>query len=284
MPISRKSAEASPVDGARAGALTPQLIREQLEAILQSREFARSDYLCRFLRCCVEQTLGGNVAQLKEFWLGVSVFGREESFNPSTDPIVRVQARRLREKLRRYYATEGQQAPFQIVLPVGSYVPHFLGGEQQSNMLITRTSPVSMAVLPLIDLEQTEEGRHFADVLASELVHHLVESRRVMVVSRISSRRFRDAAEDVRAVGRALNAAFVAEGSIWKAGSEQRLTVQLTEAATGYHLCSALFACGTPGDPERVAREAAEALVRTIESRAGALAERPVAKILAAAS
>ena len=256
--------------------LTPQVIREQLDLILQSKEFSRSEYLCRFLRCCVEQTLHGNVAQLKEFWLGVSVFGRETSFNPSTDPIVRVQARRLRDKLKRYYAGDGREAPFQIVLPTGSYVPHFLGGDQYANLPLSRTSPVSIAILPFADLEHTPESRHFADIFSSELLHHLVQSKRVLVVSRISSLRYRDVSDDVRAVGRALNAAYVAEGSAWGTQGTEHVSLQLTETSSGYHVCSGLFECAGATDRERVVREAAEVLIRSLETRTGAVLKKPV--------
>jgi hypothetical protein len=96
-----------------------------LERILASSTFAQSERLSRFLRFAVEETLQGRGDQLKEYFFGVEVFDREEAYDPRTDPIVRVEAGRLRAKLGRYYETEGREDPVLIDLPKGSYVPGF---------------------------------------------------------------------------------------------------------------------------------------------------------------
>ncbi len=84
-------------------------VREQLERILASPAFQQSDRLKRFLRFIVLQAMEGHGDQLKEYVIGVQVFGKEESFDPRTDPIVRVQARRLRAKLVHHYREEGRK-------------------------------------------------------------------------------------------------------------------------------------------------------------------------------
>ncbi len=99
-------------------------VYNQVNRIVGSREFVRSKFLCAFLRYIVEQHLEGNDALLKEGWLGKTVFAREEPYNPSSDPIVRVQARRLRAKLTHYYSVQGISDPVLISVPLGSYVPH----------------------------------------------------------------------------------------------------------------------------------------------------------------
>src|SRR5260370_758827 len=71
-------------------------VHQQLHRILKSRIFSRSKELCRFLQFAVEQKLRNRAVRLKEYLIGVTVFERGENFNPGTDPIVRVQARRLR--------------------------------------------------------------------------------------------------------------------------------------------------------------------------------------------
>ena len=68
---------------------------------------ARSERLARFLEFTVGESLAGHADQLKEFVVGVEVFDRKQDYDPRLDPIVRVEARRLRMKLRRYYETEG---------------------------------------------------------------------------------------------------------------------------------------------------------------------------------
>src|SRR3974377_1399410 len=82
-------------------ATPPDAIRGQLERILNSKAFARSPRISRFLSFVVEQTLAGQENKLKEYLLGVEVFGRLDSFDPRIDSIVRVEARRLRFKLEK---------------------------------------------------------------------------------------------------------------------------------------------------------------------------------------
>src|SRR5437870_2720108 len=105
--------------------LPAESVRTQLERILASRSFAESERLRQFLRFTVDLTLQGGGTQIKEYLLGVEVFGREESFDPRTDSIVRVQARALRSRLEKYYAAEGNEDPVIIEYPKGSYVPNF---------------------------------------------------------------------------------------------------------------------------------------------------------------
>ena len=98
-------------------------IRAELERILASSTFSTSERSVQFLRFCVEQTLRGNHHQIKETTVALQVFGRSADYNPRTDPIVRVHARRLRKKLEDYYSTEGAGNPIQIRIPKGTYIP-----------------------------------------------------------------------------------------------------------------------------------------------------------------
>ncbi len=96
-----------------------------LERILSSDEFAQSPQLCRFLRHTVENRLAGNTEQLKESSIGVTVFRRGVDYDPKSDPIVRVQARRLRARLDSYYSRKGADDALRIVLHKGGYAPLF---------------------------------------------------------------------------------------------------------------------------------------------------------------
>ena len=100
-------------------------VRKQLDRILQSATFCSAPGLSRFLRHLVEQAIDGNTAPLKEYSVGVEVFDRGSSFDPRIDPIVRVQARKLRAKLSEYYATEGYDDAILIEVPKGQYVATF---------------------------------------------------------------------------------------------------------------------------------------------------------------
>jgi TolB-like protein len=100
-------------------------IREQLDRIAASRVFANADRMTTFLRFVVERALAGEGDQLKEYVVGVAVFGRSEDYDPRLDSIVRVEARRLRTKLDEYYAADGRDDAVIIRIPRGSYVPSF---------------------------------------------------------------------------------------------------------------------------------------------------------------
>jgi len=100
-------------------------IKLQLARILSSDLFGKSPQLSRFLRHCVEQTLIGRQDNLKEQLLGTDVF-RRNPFDPRLDPIVRVEARRLRAKLDDYYASHGATDPIIISFQRGDYIPRFI--------------------------------------------------------------------------------------------------------------------------------------------------------------
>ena len=99
--------------------------RAELERIIGSDSFAASPRLASFLRYVVETTLAGRGECLKGYTVGVEALGRREDFDPQTDPIVRVEAGRLRAALARYYAGDGINDPVNIELARGSYVPRF---------------------------------------------------------------------------------------------------------------------------------------------------------------
>ncbi len=99
-----------------------------LSRLLGSPGFLRSARLRRFVRYTVEATLEGRSDHIKEYVLGTEVFDRGDDFDPRIDPIVRVEAGRLRAKLEQYYADEGIDEPIRIRYPKGGYVPVFEQG------------------------------------------------------------------------------------------------------------------------------------------------------------
>src|SRR5215471_15452568 len=90
-----------------------------LEKVLAGEEFANSAQLSRFLRHVVENTVHGTETSLKESAIGIAVFNRRPSYDPKLDPIVRVEARRLRARLDDYYRRTGGEDPVRICLPKG---------------------------------------------------------------------------------------------------------------------------------------------------------------------
>ena len=103
----------------------PETIRDCLDRIVRGKGFRRSRRMVRFLRFAVQKTLEGKDDELKEYAVGVEVFDRGESFDPAADNIVRVEANRLRSKLKGYYETEGADDPVVIDFPRGGYFAEF---------------------------------------------------------------------------------------------------------------------------------------------------------------
>ncbi|MCW2241519.1 hypothetical protein [Azospirillum canadense] len=102
-----------------------ELIVAALERILASREFRNSTRNRRFIQFVVNEALAGRSDHIKAYAIALDVFNRNASFDPMLDPVVRIQAGRVRRSLERYYDTEGADAQVRITIPKGSYVPHF---------------------------------------------------------------------------------------------------------------------------------------------------------------
>lgn len=100
-------------------------IREALANVLADPNFHVSDRNRRFLRFVIEETLAGRSDRIKSYTIAVDVFGRGEGFDAAVDPIVRIEASRLRAALAAYYDGSGRDASIRIHLPKGGYVPSF---------------------------------------------------------------------------------------------------------------------------------------------------------------
>jgi TolB-like protein len=219
--------------------LSVKSVHAELEKILTGEAFVHCERLKRFLRLAVEEVLQGRGGQLKEYLIGVEVFDRHHSYDPQTDPIVRVEAYRLRSKLEEYYRTEGRRDQVSIELPKGRYVPVFRKREPKisegnSNLPKRRT----IAVLTFADLSREKDQEYFCCGIAADIITGLTKLDGLCVVSRTAGFQFRSKAHDVRAIQRGLKAEMVLEGSVQKVGERVRVTVQLSSVSDGYHLWS----------------------------------------------
>ena len=102
---------------------SPEVVRDFVKKISKSPGFQKSERLKRFLSYAVERVLSGQTGDLKEYALALEVFDRNPSYDPKIDAVVRVEARRLRQRLEQYYAQEGAHDSVCIRFPVGTYVP-----------------------------------------------------------------------------------------------------------------------------------------------------------------
>ena len=117
-------------------------VRDELERILSSETFKRSERARELLSYLVGREQLGEAERLKGYAIAVDVFGKDFEFNSSTDAVVRVQAGRLRELLSQYYAAEGRSDPIRMVIPRGSYVPAY---EDMPEGGTTQLSPEALA-------------------------------------------------------------------------------------------------------------------------------------------
>jgi TolB-like protein len=100
-------------------------VREQLQRILQNPGLQGSARRRDLLSFLVEEALEGRADQLKGFSVALAVFGRDAAFDTGADPVVRLEAGRLRRSLDTYYADAGKDDALRITIPKGAYVPHF---------------------------------------------------------------------------------------------------------------------------------------------------------------
>jgi hypothetical protein len=105
--------------------ISPERIQAALVTALQSREFQSAPQLRAFLGFVVRATLNNEQEKLKGYTIAVEALGRPEDFNPVTDPIVRVEAARLRRRLEKYYSGTGAGEAVRMVIRKGSYAPEF---------------------------------------------------------------------------------------------------------------------------------------------------------------
>jgi len=128
--------------------LGSETVLAQLERILSSREFDASERNRRFLRYVVDETLSGRADRIKAYSIATSVFDRDKSFDPQTDPIIRIEASRLRRSLERYYLTAGRSDPIQITIPKGSYIPRFEGARLEPALSAAPSAGIEPAGRP----------------------------------------------------------------------------------------------------------------------------------------
>lgn len=102
-----------------------EAVAEELERVCGSAHFRTSKRSCEFLRYVVQVALDGRMDSLKERSIGIDLFGRDISYDPSSDATVRVRANEVRKRLSSYYAESQIVSALRIDLPTGTYVPHF---------------------------------------------------------------------------------------------------------------------------------------------------------------
>jgi TolB-like protein/Flp pilus assembly protein TadD len=253
-------------------------IRSQLGRILGSDGFKDAGRIGPMLLYLVEKTLAGEADAIKESVLGVEIFQRPADYDPRTDPIVRVDARRLRTRLDDFYKANPNE-PVLISLPKGGYVPVFASAVAPAIVTRAATPPEepplrfhmsgpaivfimvtimsfgiglflylgsksksqpkpAIAVLPFRNLSPDPDNQYFSDGLTIELIEALTRIESLSVVSWNRAAPFRGKAESLEELRSKLNAAAVLDGSVRKQGNSIRVTAQLVDTARGNTLWS----------------------------------------------
>ena len=216
----------------------PETVHRALDRIVASEAFTRSPRLTKFLRYIVEQSLEGHGPELKEYVLAEEVFGRKSGFDPRIDPIVRVEAGRLRRRLKEHYRREGKDDEVRIECAKGGYAVMFRtpaapAWKPEVRKPKRRECP-AIAVLPFHDLSPEKDQEYFCDGITEELIGLLTQIEGMRVASSMSAFTFKGKSEDIRTIGRKLNVSAIVEGSVRKDGDRLRITARLTDVNDGF--------------------------------------------------
>jgi adenylate cyclase len=221
----------------KQASIPEQAILEQLDRILRHEEFHATDKMRDFLRFVVEETLAGNARQLKGFTVAREVFGRDEDFDAAQDPVVRIQAGRLRRAMERYYLTAGRRDPVLIKIPKGGYVPVFTAGpvhvsetgdRATDEVAFATKSWPSILVLPFETVAGSSETEYLGTGLATELCIGLGSCPEFRVM--LSGTQVPEIPAEH------LHPDFIVRGMVQQHGEECKVMVQLLCATTGEQL------------------------------------------------
>jgi len=247
-------------------------VQAQLERILASAHFATAKSSARFLRYVVAETLAGRGDQIKEYVVGVAVFERGDAYDPRADAVVRVEATRLRHRLRDYYQNDGCADPVSIELPKGSYVPVFLPVQTASAVLPSKVrlarstmawvaagiaalsilSTVwwlrgqrhpaprvqSLAVLPFENLSGDRSQDYLADGITQRLTMELGRLRKLRVISHAAVTSEKDSAKTRSQIANELKVDAWLEGSVVRSGQRVRIAERVMQPRTLWPLWS----------------------------------------------
>jgi adenylate cyclase len=245
-------------------------IREQLVRILKSGPFHQSPRRQRFLEYIVNETLAGRGERLKGYNVALEVFDRPNTFDSNADPIVRMEAARLRDRLREYYEADGQNDPIRIDLPKGTYMPQIEFRHHGAPTQEVSSTVPFVAVLPFDDLNADQNLGYLGDGVAEDIITALSRFPDLAVVARGSSFAYKGKAVDMRQVGKELGVGYVVEGSVRKDGDKIRIVSQLIDTKNGEHVWAERFdRSGT--DPWALQDEVTGMIVSAMTGEKGAL-------------
>jgi adenylate cyclase len=284
-----KTAAKPPEVDPRSG-LSHVAIREQLDRILTHREFHATDKMRDFLRFVVEEKLAGRASRLKGYTIATRVFARGDDFDASEDPVVRIQAGRLRRALERYYLVAGGRDPIFIDIPKGRYIPYFSAQNAAPERRRSRSSmdarkppgsPTgpSVAVLPLVNLSDDPEQHFFTVGLVEDLATELSRFQDIVVISCHQESTAGVLSTNPVELGRIIGARFILQGTVRRDPQTVKVAMQLIDTATGKQVWADAYS--HPVDASRLIEtqeRIAQSVVAAIASEFGIIARRLAAE------
>lgn len=210
-------------------------VKAQLERILQGEEFKRSPKITNFLKHVVTETLDGNKQYIKAHTIAINVFQKDENFDPQTDPLVRVNAVRLRRMLRQFYSSEGKNDEVVIDVIKGSYVPRFyfhnkrdVSSKEITEMVEGHSFP-TIAVLSFRNLTEKISDSNFADGVTYEIVSQLTKFKELIVIARSTINLSEDKLANTKQLKKIIDARYVLSGSVRIDADNLRINVELDD-------------------------------------------------------
>lgn len=226
--------------------INQEKIRQCVEKVLTSPYFSNSPRQQRFLDYLISHSLNDATEHLKGYTIAVEVFDRDVSFDPSVDSIVRVEATRIRNKLREYYDNEGASDEVRIHFRKGSYKLDFsisahsaeLNQADSSHYPELVTSKPSLVVLPFVSISADNSKDYFADGITCSLISLLSRLSGLFIISRQSAFAYKDTVKTSTEIAAELGVQFLLEGSIQHVGNRVRIAANLVAAADSTHIWS----------------------------------------------
>lgn len=216
--------------------LDHDLIRQQFQKIIASSEFQATSRQRNFLTFVITESLAGRSDNLKGYTVATQVFGRAEDFDGSVDPIVSIQANKLRRALERYYLIDGRFDPIRIDIPKGGYVPTFVRQditeiEKTPDVLVDESvlenSWPTILILPFKNLTGDPEQDFLGPGISTELA---------IEVSRFENIRVLFPRDGIAGAGIYPQPRFVLNGELYKDRNGIKLTIYLVDTRSGIQI------------------------------------------------
>jgi TolB-like protein len=271
--------------GASKKKIPPDVIWQEVTKICASTEFVTKGRSCQLLRYLIKETLHGRGDQLIQYTIGQKVFDRKEDFNPDLDPIVRIQAGRLRRSLDIYYLTEGKEDPVRISILRGSYQPVFLrhtNPDSQSSTesqdpiheMLPFTSP-SIAIFPFKNLTGNPDREFFVLGFSEELTQELTRYEDFRILSLRMTPDTQQEASINGGQNLSVDSDFIIEGAVREQGEQIKISATLTQTKSREQLWGEQYLRQmTAGDLITIQEEISQHVITTIAGEYGIIPQR----------